>query len=134
MVPWKDVSGSRDSLNRADLQLLHEALTYARKRTFLPADSVRLQGVLDRVEELLLDSVVAARKEATQAPRPRPGLRLSPPEQVVLRREILAYCEVLTHRGASTEGSREAKRLREILDILTDSGSSWKWLRRLFRL
>jgi hypothetical protein len=133
------VSGIRDSLGRTDLQLLHEALTYARKRTFLPADSVRLQGVLDRVEELLLDSVVASDDAANDnMPSPGPGtpartvsLRLSPPEQTVLRREIMAYCEALTRRGGSPEGAREAKRLHEILEILTGAHRRLRWLKRI---
>ena len=110
----------RNSLSTADLRLLHETLTYARKRSYQQVESVRVQGLLERVEELLLGAHGTAHV-----------LRLSPPEQDVLAKEVPLYCEALTQRGGSLQGAREAVRLREILEILT--GSSRPWWSRLRR-
>lgn len=112
-----------DTFTRSDLELLHRALSYRRKRIHEPGALVRLQGLLDRVEELLLDPAGAAR------------LRLSPPEQALLHREVPLYCEELTRRGGSEAGALEARRLRELLRLLaTGRGRSFRpaWLRRLF--
>ena len=109
----------RNSLNGADLRLLHEALTYTRKRSYRQVESVRIQGLLDRVEELLLDPDAPAQ-----------ALRLSPPEQDLLAKEIPLYCEALTQRGGSVQGAREAARLREVLEIMVGGRRRWwsRWL------
>jgi hypothetical protein len=108
---------TKPTLTRADLVLLHGALAYMRKRSFQPVEAVRLQGLLDRLEELLLDSS----EQAGQ-------LRLSPPEQEVLSKEILRYCEALTQRGASSAGLEEAARLQEIRAILVPGrGRPGRW-------
>ncbi len=91
-------------LELSDLKLLHEALRYRVKRVFEPAESVRLTGILDRVEELLLNRTAEAR-----------GLRLSPPEQDVLARQVLAYCAELTGRGASEVGRQQAMQLKRLV-------------------
>lgn len=107
--------GRMDTLTTADLRLLHEALAYARKRSFQQAEAVRVAGLLDRIEELLL--------------HPRQGahsLRLSPPELEVLVKEIPLYCEALTQRGASPQGAAEATRLEQILALLAGRRPWWK--------
>ena len=106
-------------LTTADLRLLHEALSYARKRAYQQAEMIRVQGLQERVEELLLG--------ATDSPH---ALRLSPPEQEVLAKEIPLYCEALTQRGGSIQGTRDAARLREVLELLVGSGRPW-WKRLL---
>ena len=108
--------------SRTDLELLYEALLYLRKRVFQPADAVRLQGLLDRVEEMILRS---AEDELS--------LRLSPPEQEVLRREAPRYYEALTQRGGSAEGARSAARLRSLLDALAPEPGLKGWWTRRFR-
>jgi hypothetical protein len=63
-------------------------------------------------------------------------LRLSPPEQAMLHREVPLYCEALTQRGGSEAGSQEARRLRELLRLLASGAGARSsrpaWLRRLF--
>ena len=106
------------TLSRSDLQLLHEALSYMRKRVFDQAELVRLKGVIEQLEDLLLE------KEGT------PLLRLSPPEQDVLERQVTAYCEELTGRYASQDGRGQARRLRALVQQL--GGRRRKsWVRRL---
>jgi hypothetical protein len=111
------------SFTRADLDLLHRALAYRRKRIHELAGVVRMQGLLDRVEELILREDVS------------PVLRLSPPEQEMLRREIPLYCRELTGRGASEAGAGEARRLQELVALL--AGAKFprtarpRWWRRL---
>jgi len=122
---------SPSSLTRADLVLLHEALSYARKRVFLPAESIRLQGILDRVEELLLragagDPGVGGAEDGSLAVR----LRLSPPEREILEKEIANYSEALRQRGGSAAGAEEAARLRLILDRIAGHRPPW-WRRFL---
>jgi len=112
-----------EAFTRADLELLHRGLVFRRKRVREQVVVVRLQGLLDRVEGLLL-----------QDPG-RVSLRLSPPEQEILQREISLYCEDLTRRGGSLEGRREARRLESIVAGLTGvrirRGRSAPWWRRL---
>lgn len=109
-----------DKLTRSDLQLLHEALAYARKRSYRQASAVRVQGVLERVEELLL------------APESgRRSLRLSPPEQEVIEREVPIYCDALTQRGGTLQGVQESERLRWIVTFLTGARDRTSWWRRL---
>ncbi len=95
-------------MTRDDLQLLHEALVYRRKRALSPGDAIRLRGILDRVEGLLLSP-----------PDAQLSLRLSPPEQELVRREVPRYREALTQRGSSREGPRLADRLDVIVRRLT---------------
>jgi hypothetical protein len=115
------MSRSPSSLSPADLRLLYEALAYARRRSFAPVEGIRLQGILDRLDEILLGT-----GEEPQAAA-EGSFRLSPPEQEVLDKQIPLYCEALTQRGASPEGAAEAARLREILQILTGrKPGSWK--------
>ena len=112
-----------DTLNRSDLELLYRALAYRRKRVHEQGAAIRLQGLLDRVEGLLLDPTGETR------------LRLSPPEQALLHREIPLYCHELTRRGGSETGAQEARRLRELLRALATGGRRSlrpAWLRRLF--
>jgi len=111
----------RDSLTMEDLQLLHEALSYARKRTWQPAEQIRLQGVLDRVEAMLLRS-----------PEAQTSLRLSPPEQEVLEAQVQRYCEAMTQRGASPRGRHEVKRLEHLLGLLGARRAPWwqRWFGR----
>ncbi len=109
----------RDTLTGADLRLLHEALAYLVKRVHEPAESIRLRGLLERVEEML---VSGGRSPAS--------LRLSPPEQRLLEREIPVYCEALTQRGGSIEGAREADRLRLMVGI-RKTGSRRPWWRKV---
>jgi hypothetical protein len=118
------VAPRRKSLTFADLQLFHEALAYVRKRSYQQADAVRIQGLIDRVEEILLE---------TQGPVRQ--LRLSPPEQEVLSREIPVFCEALTGRGSSPEGAREAARLERILEALGGAARRprSRWWRKFFR-
>jgi hypothetical protein len=115
---------SADTFTRSDLELLHRALAYRRKRVHEPGAVVRMQGLLDRVEELLLEPAGASR------------LRLSPPEQALLHREVPLYCEELTRRGAAEAGAQEARRLRELLHLLAAGAGPRTirpaWLRRLF--
>lgn len=92
-------------LGLSDLRLLHEALQYRARRVREPGESVRLVGLLDRVEELLLD----------RGNEPR-SLRLSPPEQEVLVRQVLAYCAELTGRGASQLGRTQALELKGLVE------------------
>jgi hypothetical protein len=111
-----------DSFTRADLELLHVALSYMRKRIFDQGESVRVTGMIERIEDLLLAQ-----------PGEAQNLRLSPPEQGVLRRQVFAYCDELTHRGAATEGREQAKRLREIVERMTKRPSPARsWFRRLW--
>ncbi|MBK8232775.1 MAG: hypothetical protein IT349_08705 [Candidatus Eisenbacteria bacterium] len=93
------------STEMTELKLLHEALAFRAKRVFDPAESVRLRGLLERVEDILL-----------APPDARPALRLSPPEQEVLVRQVLGYCAELTGRGASQLGREQAARLRQLVD------------------
>lgn len=109
-------------MSRADLVLLHEALVYTRKRSFQPVEAVRLQGLQERVEGLLLD------RSANEG-----RLRLSPPEQEVLARELPRYCEAMTQRGGSTEGLRQAERLRQLLQLLAPQTNAGPWWKKLFR-
>ena len=106
------------TLTRCDLQLLHEALSYMRKRVFDQAELVRLKGVIDQLEDLLLD------KDG------EPLLRLSPPEQDVLERQVEGYCAELTGKYASRDGRQQASRLRGLVERL--GGRRRKnWVRRL---
>jgi hypothetical protein len=123
MVAWLAMHRSKSSLGREDLLLLHEALSYARKRAHLPAEVIRLQGVLERIEELIL-RLASSEPDGTEE-----SLRLSPPEQEVLEKEIQRYCEALTQRGASPEGVEVAARLREVLARLTGRGRGF-WGKR----
>jgi hypothetical protein len=118
------VAPRQKSLTLADLQLFHEALAFVRKRSYQRADSVRIQGLMDRVEEILLE---------TQGPVRQ--LRLSPPEQEVLAREIPVYCEALTGRGSSPEGARVAARLERILEALGGEARRprSRWWTKIFR-
>ena len=92
-------------LATSDLKLLHEALRYRARRVMEPGESVRLTGLLERVEDLLLDRGGDAR-----------SLRLSPPEQEVFARQVLAYCAELTGRGASQLGRTQAQELRGLVE------------------
>jgi hypothetical protein len=94
-------------LTRADLELLHRALSYRVKRVHDQAALVRLRGLLGRVETLILE-------EAVQS-----SLRLSPPEQELLARELPLYAAEMTQRGGSEQGAVEARRLAEINSILS---------------
>jgi hypothetical protein len=105
-------------LTRADLELLHRALSYRVKRVHDQAAVVRLRGLLDRVEALLLD------------PAGTHLLRLAPPEQETLEREMPLYAAEMTQRGGSIQGAAEARRLVEITQVLT--GRRRPWWRRLF--
>lgn len=112
-------------LTRADLDLLHRALSYRAKRVHDQAALVRLRGLLTRVEALLLDETG------------RLSLRLAPPEQETLCRELPLYAEEMTQRGGSEQGAREAKRLRELVVVMAGggrrSGLSRLWRRFLRR-
>jgi hypothetical protein len=114
------VSGQR-SLTRPDLELLHEALSYMRKRVFDQAEAVRIKGVLDRIEELLLDPTTERRL-----------LRLSPPEQEAMERQVESFCVELTRRGASQRGREQATRLRSLIGSNAGSSSLWGRIRRMF--
>ncbi len=100
-------------LTREDLELLHRALAYRVKRMHDQAALIRLRGVLGRVESLLL-------AEDLQA-----SLRLSPPEQEALARELPLYAAELTQRGGSERGSLEARRLAEIERRLSGRRRPW---------
>ena len=113
------MSRSSEMGSRADLELLYETLLYLRKRAFQPADAVRIQGILDRVEELILKGTEFGG-----------SLRLSPPEQEALRREIPRYCEALTQRGAAADGARVARRLRDLLNLLAPDTRPRTWWKR----
>ncbi len=95
-------------MTRDDLQLLHEALVYRRKRALPPGDAIRLRGILDRVEGLLISP-----------PGTQLSLRLSPPEQELVRREVPKYREALTQRGSSREGRYLADRLDRLVRRLS---------------
>ncbi|MEZ4653411.1 MAG: hypothetical protein R3E12_07380 [Candidatus Eisenbacteria bacterium] len=112
--------GRQRSLTRSDLELLHEALSYMRRRVFDQAESVRIKGVLDRIEEMLLDP--------TTEPR---FLRISPPEQEAMERQVESFCVELTHRGAPEAGRQQASRLRRLIGAGAGS-SRLGWFRRLF--
>ncbi len=110
-----------DSFTRGDLELLHAALSYMRKRIFDQGEAVRISGMITRIEDLLLAE-----------PGEAQNLRLSPPEQGALRRQVFAYCEELTHRGASEEGKGDATRPRSLVERLTKRTSPVRgWFRRL---
>ena len=113
-------------MTRDDLQLLREALVYRRKRALPPGDAVRLRGVLDRVEELLLSPQGS-----------RLALRLSPPEQELLRREVPFYREALTQRGSSGQGEHLADRLDSLVAELTGANLGarglWNRLRKYLK-
>lgn len=96
---------TESTLGLADLKLLYEALQYRARRVREPGESVRLAGLVDRVEELLLG----------RGAEPR-NLRLSPPEQEVLARQVLAYCAELTGRGASQLGRSQAQELKVLIE------------------
>lgn len=112
-------------LPREELSLLLEALRYQSRRVREPVEAVRLRGLVDRLEEMLLASV--------ETPAVGGALRLSPPEQEVLLRQVDSYCEELTRRGASLAGRDEARRLRAILSPLREQASPLSFWRRLFR-
>lgn len=108
------------TLTRADLELLHEALSYMRKRVFDQAELVRVRGMIARIEDLLLGAPDRAR------------FRLAPPEVETLDRQIRAYCEALTQRGASVESRDRARRLEHLGARITGrSGGRSAWWRRL---
>jgi hypothetical protein len=110
--------GGEQGLTRADLELLHRALTYRVKRVHDQVALVRLRGLLDRVEGVILEDA-----EGT------PSLRLSPPEQELLTRELPLYAAEMTQRGGSEQGRMEARRLSEMLRILTGRRrSGWRRL------
>lgn len=100
-------------LTRADLELLHRALSYRVKRVHDQAALVRLRGLLDRVEALILEETVHA------------SLRLSPPEQELLTRELPLYAAEMTQRGGSEQGAIEARRLEEIERSLAGRRRPW---------
>ena len=100
-------------LTRADLELLHRALAYRIKRVHDQAVLVRLGGVLGRVESLLLAEDL------------RVSLRLSPPEQEALARELPLYAAEMTQRGGSETGAIEARRLAEIERRLSGRSRPW---------
>ncbi len=141
------MSRSADTLSRGDLELLRRALVFRRKRVHDQAALVRLQGILDRVEALVLDQGQASALPAEEArsageatSRSRSGsgaLRLSPPEVDLLGREIPLYCAEMTGRGSSPAAVAEAGRLDELLRLLAGrrrrsgmAGRLWRWLRR----
>ncbi|MEZ4649749.1 MAG: hypothetical protein R3E97_13380 [Candidatus Eisenbacteria bacterium] len=108
------------TLTRADLELLHESLTYMRKRVFEQAEVVRVRGMIERIEDLLLD-----------APE-RAHFRLSPPEIETLERQVRAYCEAMTQRGASAEARDRARQLERLsARIAGRSEGRGSWWRRL---
>jgi hypothetical protein len=110
-----------DRLSREDLELLHEAFAYMRKRVFDQAELVRIKGIAGRLEELLL------------APPEDPAvLRLSPPEQETFGRQVASYCAELTRRGSSAEGREQAARLERIAANFGRPPVARGWLRRLF--
>ncbi len=111
-------------LPREDLGLLLEAARYQSRRVREPVESVRLRGLVDRLEEMLLASAESGVSGG--------ALRLSPPEQEVLLRQVDSYCEELTGRGASLTGREEARRLRSILSPLREERSPLGFWRRLF--
>ena len=99
-------------LTRADLELLHRALLYRLKRVHDQAALVRLRGLLGRVEALIIEESV------------QPSLRLSPPEQELLARELPLYAAEMTQRGGI-----EARRLAAINGILSGRrGPGWRRL------
>ena len=107
-------------LTREDLELLHEALSYMRKRVFEQAETIRVRGMVERIEDLLLD-----------APE-RAHFRLAPPEIETLERQVLAYRGALTQRGASTEARERARQLdRLVARIVGRSAAKSSWWRRL---
>ncbi len=109
------------ALTRRDLESLHEALTYMRKRVFEPGELVRVRGMIQRLEDILLDQPESAR------------FRLSPPELETLDRQLAAYTEAMTQRGASQESRDQA---REIQALRTRIGGrpprKRSWLQKLF--
>jgi hypothetical protein len=108
------------NLTRADLELLHEALSYMRKRVFEQAETIRVRGMIERIEDLLLDSPERAR------------FRLAPPELETLERQVSAYCEALTQRGASTEARERARELDRLVGrVVGRSAGKSRWWRRL---
>lgn len=107
-------------LTRADLELLHEALSYMRKRVFDQAETIRVRGMVERIEDLLLDSPERAH------------FRLAPPELETLERQVGAYCEALTQRGASTEAREQARELGGLVArIVGRPAGKTSWWRRL---
>lgn len=135
---------SSDSLTRDDLELLRRALVFRRKRLHEPAARVRLDGLLDRVEALVLEQgrsrnqpeAAPSGPEAADGPAGPgvAGLRLSPPEVDLLRREIPLYVAEMTGRGSSPAARQEAARMRGILAALDRPASPLAgWLRRVRR-
>lgn len=112
--------GSSDrKLTRADLELLHEALSYMRKRVFDQVELVRVRGMITRIEDLLLDSPEHAH------------LRLAPPELETLERQASAYTEAITQRGASAEARDRARELERLVVRIVGTGGPRGWWRRL---
>ena len=116
----REMGKTKGTLTRTDLELLHEALTYMRKRVFEQAEVVRVRGMIERIEDCLLGA-------SERAP-----FRLSPPEIETLERQVRSYCDATTQRGASAEARDRAKQLeRLVARIAGRSEGRGSWWRRL---
>ena len=107
-------------LERDELSLLHETLSYAHKRTFSEGEKVRLRGLIGRIEERLL---------GTADPSP-----LSPtdPETDVISAAADTYCEALEQPFSAQVSQDKAVRVREVVARFQRGPGFLQRLRRLF--
>lgn len=108
------------ALDRDELSLLHETLSYAHKRTFSEAEKVRLSGLISRIEERLL---------GTSDPAP-----LSPtdPEMDAILGAADTYCEALEQPFSAQVSQEKAVRVRTLVARFQGPPGFLQRLRRLF--
>jgi hypothetical protein len=107
---------------REELALLHEALSYALKRTFSEGEKVRLRDLVGRVEDRVL---------AEEAGSARP-LSMTEPEYQAIVAASETFCGALDGPFAAESSRDKAHRLRGLVGRFHERGPR-SWLRRLLR-
>jgi len=106
---------------REELALLHEMLAYAVKRTYSAGEKVRLQDILGRIEERLLESGGAVRPFGVTAP-----------EAEAFSQACETFCEALEAPFSAEVSRRKAARVKELVGRFKGGQGFLSTLRRLF--
>lgn len=113
-------------LDRNDLALLRESLSYMERRIFDPDDSRSLRGITDRIEEILLSGI----PEGSE-------LILDDSESRAAATALRSYAQELSHPGSDVSNRRRVARLRSLVENLEPSTGPvqalWQWIRKQFR-
>jgi hypothetical protein len=107
---------------REELALLHEALSYALKRTFSEGEKARLRDLVGRVEDRVL-------AEETGAVRP---LSMTEPEYQAIVAAAETFCGALDGAFAAAASRDKAHRVRGLVARFNERGPR-SWFRRLWR-